>query len=143
MIQALVLTCMDYRFVSKVHTALANEGYYENYDFFAAAGSSLMYTHDKTDSSMDDSFTTWRNMFEKHIDLAIALHDIKELIIFEHEDCGAYNHYYRKAYSDDTNPDMVHRLNFNFLKKHLSDEYPNLNIIGYKIYLNGSTMKYQ
>jgi len=137
MIKAIVLSCMDYRFVTKIHNALSQEGYCENYDIFVAAGGSLMYTDDRSVFLLSDDLNNWRNMFEKHIDLALALHDIKEIIIFEHEDCGAYKSFYKNKQSI-----RSHKYNFKMLQSYLSDQYQSLNIIGYEINLNGEYIKY-
>jgi len=33
---------------------------------------------------------TWKNVFETHIKLAVTLHNITEIHVIDHEDCGAY-----------------------------------------------------
>uniref|UniRef100_A0A6C0JYZ0 Uncharacterized protein n=1 Tax=viral metagenome TaxID=1070528 RepID=A0A6C0JYZ0_9ZZZZ len=121
----LVLTCIDYRFVTPVYVGenSLDGGAFANYfDIFVFAGAglgyltSLGYTSDGTqinpktstawpalpDSPWKDYTTrrsaektdylrTWRNAFETHIKLAVILHDITEIHIIDHEDCGAYN----------------------------------------------------
>ena len=40
--------------------------------------------------SFKNTQTTWQNVFNTHIALAIILHDIYEIHLIEHADCGAY-----------------------------------------------------
>lgn len=121
----LVLTCIDYRFVTPVYateTLLVDNGVFaENFDIFVFAGAglgyltSLGYTPDGTQinpetstawpalaefpwkdktarnsANKTDYLKTWRNAFETHIKLAVILHDITEIHVIDHEDCGAY-----------------------------------------------------
>jgi hypothetical protein len=122
----LVLTCIDYRFVTPVYVGenlLDNGAYADYFDIFVFAGAglgyltSLGYTSEgtqfkksspstawptladfpwkdnttRTPDKTDNYLKTWRNVFETHIKLAVTLHDIKEIHIIDHEDCGAYN----------------------------------------------------
>ena len=126
----LLLTCIDYRFITPVVTSenkLDGGAFADYYDLFVYAGAGLGYltslgfTADgvqidpKTGKAhtglppgaWKDSTTkipatthpglsgvvgtnTWKNVFETHIKLAVTLHNITEIHVIDHEDCGAY-----------------------------------------------------
>ena len=126
----LVLTCIDYRFVTPVvvsENELEGGVFADYYDLFVYAGAGLGYltslgfTSDGTQidpktgkaytglptGAWKDSTTkipattpsglsgvvgtnTWKNVFETHIKLAVTLHNITEIHVIDHEDCGAY-----------------------------------------------------
>lgn len=71
--RALVVTCIDFRFVSTVRDYLTNKGLRDNYDLITFPGASLNI-----------------NSIEENIDLSFKLHSPSEIYIFDHEDCGAY-----------------------------------------------------
>ena len=85
--KAMVLTCMDYRLVDDAVYAMIQKGYLNNYDEFVLAGASLGYINNDR----------WRNAFDDHVILAIKLHQINEIIVIDHRDCG----YYKSIYGSD------------------------------------------
>ena len=78
----MVLSCMDFRLIDDMVVYLDSVGYNNNYDQFILAGSSL--------GSNQEKFAEWNTVWIKHLDLAIMLHEIKEIIVIDHEKCGAY-----------------------------------------------------
>jgi hypothetical protein len=100
--KALVLACMDLRVVDdvveylnkgRVDAAKARgekaEALKDEYDFVTMAGAALGAT------SMLRPH--WGAMFWEHLELAIGLHSIDQVIIVEHQDCGAYKAFYHPA----------------------------------------------
>ncbi|SDD54581.1 hypothetical protein SAMN04487996_101283 [Dyadobacter soli] len=96
----LVLSCIDLRLTDNLLEFLHFENLTNRYDHFALAGTSLitqadndeltlLLDHDKLGSEVK-SYKTWNDVWRDHIRLAIILHDIKDIYIIEHEDCGAY-----------------------------------------------------
>ena len=71
--KALVISCIDYRFVTKVRDFILNRGLDGSYDLITVPGASL-----NLETIMDN------------IDTSIRLHNPSEIYIFDHEDCGAY-----------------------------------------------------
>jgi carbonic anhydrase len=71
--KALVISCIDYRFVSKVEDYLANKNLQDSYDLVTTPGASLNF-----------------KKIENNIAISFNLHDPKNVMIFDHEDCGAY-----------------------------------------------------
>jgi carbonic anhydrase len=76
---AIAITCMDFRLIGNKHKLLEELGYEEDYDHFTMAGASLGFDNER-----------WSEVAFDHINLAIKLHHISEIIIIDHMDCGAY-----------------------------------------------------
>lgn len=81
-VEALVLTCMDYRLVNEVGFLLNEHGLVNKYDQVILAGATLGVATDK--------FPAWAETWWKHLELAIQLHSIKRVIAIDHRDCGAF-----------------------------------------------------
>lgn len=104
----MLLTCMDYRFTDAVVYAMAQQGHLNQYDHFVLAGSSLGY----------NTNPQWEHIFDAHIDLAIKLHGINTIYVFDHEDCGAY----RLSYGTYDRADIS--ANLTQIKHTLKQKYP-------------------
>ena len=81
--KALVLNCIDFRLRENTTCNLNCRGYYNNYDEVIAAGVSLGYNGLLT-------FSGWNEFIDAHIALGYMLHNINEIHIVEHCQCGAY-----------------------------------------------------
>jgi carbonic anhydrase len=77
---ALVLTCMDLRVLDETTEYLHENGLKNEFDHFVVAGAALGVLNKPH----------WGETFWDHLGLAIKLHKIDEVHIFEHQDCGAY-----------------------------------------------------
>jgi hypothetical protein len=67
---------------------------HNRYDHFILAGTSLLTTKSNRGLLADGvykKYAHWNEALEDHIDLAIKLHQIHDVYIVEHEDCGAYS----------------------------------------------------
>jgi carbonic anhydrase len=80
--KALMLSCMDYRLVDDLVKFMEAEGLRDEYDHVVLAGASL--------GAVSDKFKDWHDTFWQHLDVAIKLHHIEEVIVIDHRDCGAY-----------------------------------------------------
>ncbi len=74
--RALIISCIDFRFHTKIRQYAEDNGILDNYDLLAVAGS--VKDIDK------DEFLI------KQIEISYNLHKIKEVHILSHQDCGAY-----------------------------------------------------
>ena len=85
--KVLVLACIDPRYINALEEYLLQElvnlGY--SYDLFNLAGSSLGGNNEG-----NCNYSHWQQTFFEHIKIAVALHKISHIWIFEHLDCGAY-----------------------------------------------------
>jgi hypothetical protein len=89
-VEALVLSCMDFRLVNEVGFLLNEHGLVNKYDQVILAGATLGVATDK--------YPAWAETFWNHLDLAIKLHSIKRVIAVDHRDCGAYKLVFNKDY---------------------------------------------
>ena len=79
--KAMVLSCMDPRFQSKVFNYLKKKKLSGKYSSFTIAGAAIGVTASK--------FKKWHSTFWQNLETSIKLHKIKKLIVINHEDCGA------------------------------------------------------
>lgn len=127
---ALVLSCMDYRFVNDNVHFFNRLGFRDDYNKLALAGASLGYNQTK--------FPEWREMCNKHIELAMELHDINEVIIMDHMDCGAYRILYDNPLMSREEEYKLHKENLNQIKTMISQKFPTLMVTTYLMDVDGS-----
>jgi len=90
----LVLSCIDPRFTEFLAWFLTNyKAVHNNYDLFSLAGASLGVNQ--------TAFPNWSAVFADHLKLAIDLHEITEVWVFDHLDCGAYKKVLVQTTDDD------------------------------------------
>jgi carbonic anhydrase len=126
-IKALVLTCMDYRFVDCTKKKLDEMGYGNAYDLHSIAGASLAF---ESMTVYDKNYL--KETIDYHIQTAIALHEIEEFIIIDHKDCGAY----KVRYGEETMKDSemgLHKSNCSNMYRLVKTKYPDLKVSAYLI----------
>lgn len=92
-----VVSCMDLRMVTETVTMLNSNGYSGQYDLVSVAGSALsvgLENRRHLTSECRCQLSAWKETICSHVDLAGKLHGAKEVWFIDHEDCGAYAHYY-------------------------------------------------
>lgn len=138
--QAIVLCCMDFRLRDNMICHLNLKGYKNKYDEVIEAGSSLGY------NGLAD-YEGWNTFIESHISLAYELHDISQIIIVEHEKCGAYEVQYGSEMTPEQEFDH-HVQNVSLCGDTLWEKcnptngtvlaIPDLSIIGYIVSIDAS-----
>lgn len=129
--KAMVLSCMDFRFVNDKVNFLNKIGYKDDYSKFVLAGSSLGYNQ--------DTFPEWGKSFDKHIELANDLHKIDEVIVVDHMDCGAYRILYDNPSMSKEEEYKLHQKNLHKFKNLINKKFPSLRVTLLLINLDGST----
>ena len=144
--KAMVLCCMDFRLRDNMACQLNLKGYENNYNEVIAAGCSLGYN-----GLLD--YTGWDVFVDEHIDLGYQLHTISEIIIVDHERCGAYTAAY--GYLSASEEYAKHVENLEICANTLWAKFnpvdgtniainkstiPNLVIIAYIISIDGGTL---
>jgi carbonic anhydrase len=129
--QALVLSCMDFRFVNDTNYFL-NKQYKDDYNKFSLAGASLGYNQDK--------FKEWSTTFDKHIQLSKDLHDINEIVVVDHMDCGAYRILYDSPNMSKEEEYQLHRKNLNKFRELIHKKHPSLKVTMLLTNTDGSVM---
>lgn len=113
---ALLLNCMDYRLTGKTTDYMASQGLAGKYDQVILAGASL--------GAVTHKFPDWGRTFRQHLDVAIDLRHIHEVIVIDHRDCGAYKVILGKDYAGDPvaetkiHAEMLHKLRHEILHAH-------------------------
>ena len=97
-----------YGLIDDVVILMNNEGYNNNYDEFILAGASLGYNQ--------EIYSEWRIVLNKHIELAIQLHDIQEIIIIDHMNCCVYKIFYNNQNLLEEDEKRLHIENLNKFK---------------------------
>jgi hypothetical protein len=119
--KALVLSCIDFRFVESERYFLSRQHMGNQYDWTALAGAALALTGFP---HMAESETFWDQLA-----LSRQLHQIEKVIILDHQDCGAYASKIDPNLSQDpireqqVHADYLNRAYWNILKR-----YPDLTV---------------
>ena len=128
--KAIVITCMDFRLIDDEVLFFNRLGLNNNYDEFILAGASLGYNQ--------TVYSAWSETFDKHIELSEQLHDIIEVIVIDHMQCGAYKIFYNLPSIPRADEIALHNENFIKFKQTINQKYPHLTVITYLMDLDGS-----
>lgn len=133
---ALLLSCMDYRLTDEIADYMQNHLHMKKkYDYVILAGASLGVNNTK--------YPNWGKTFWEHLDTAIALHSIHEVIIMDHRNCGAYKLLLGKDFPADASAAQlkeeteVHKQQLDALAKAIHEKYPNLEVATLLMSLDG------
>lgn len=97
--RVLVLTCIDPRFTELTNWFLVHvKQVHASYDLFALAGSTVGVVQDSGDANPNTTptwpvFPGWYQVFFDHVKLAVILHGITEIWLFDHLGCSAYEQF--------------------------------------------------
>ena len=127
--KSLVLSCMDFRFVNDT-IGFLNKDYNDSYNKFSLAGASLGYNQ--------ETFKDWGTAFDKHIELSKQLHDIDEIIVVDHMDCGAYRILNEKPEMTKREEYQLHRQNLVKFKKVINQKHPSLKVTTFLVDTDGN-----
>ena len=134
--EALLLSCMDYRLIEHVGQFVQHDlGLTDEYDYVVLAGASLGVNNTK--------YPEWGATFWNHVGLAIQLHSIKEVIIIDHRNCGAYRLLLGKDFPVEENDAqkaeeaLAHKEQLDNLAKAVHTKYPDLGVKTYLMSLDG------
>ncbi|SOD92816.1 carbonic anhydrase [Spirosoma fluviale] len=140
----LLISCMDLRLLDNIIHFMEHENLINRYDQYIMAGASigaLVGTADADDELKNiQDYKGWETGLLQHVDLAIQLHNIKDIYILEHRNCGAYKaflkdglgdyeeHGYDKEFEDHKRyaQRLSNRL-VKYLKKHTAKPQKNLD----------------
>lgn len=127
--KALVLSCIDFRFLESERYFLALQHLGNQYDWTALAGASLAlagFPH-----------TAEAEAFWDQLALSRQLHQIEKVIILDHQDCGAYASKIDPNLSQDLEREQqVHAEYLNRAYWEIQKRYPDLTVELYFVTLN-------
>ena len=118
--EAMVLSCMDPRFQTKVYKYLKKKKLTGKYSSFTIAGAAIGVTAKK--------FKKWHSTFLDNLSTSIKLHKINKLIVINHRDCGAAKIVNAEKKFNFTIENKIHKDSFKKLKKILNKKFPLLKI---------------
>lgn len=133
-VEALALTCIDYRLVDDGVHFIDGLGLTRDFDQVALAGASL--------AAVSDKFPSSNKAFWDQLDIAKSLHHVKKLVVLDHRDCGAY----KVAFGDKFAPnppeeDAQHKGVMEQLKVKLLAMHPDLTSEYYLMALDGAAKR--
>lgn len=113
---ALVITCIDFRFVSFIRIFLTeNLKVKDDYDHIAIPGSVINIIGSET-----------QNITFDEIDISLNLHHVNHLVLIEHKDCGAYGG--SKHFESDEKETETLSNDLRRVRDILKEKHPNLKI---------------
>jgi hypothetical protein len=138
----LTLECIDFRLRDNMACQLNLLGLRNDYDAACLPGTSLAYNGNLP------GYTGFNTYFDNNVQIAYSLHNIQNLYLVEHENCGAYKVAYGTLTPEQELNYQIQNGNqavITLLEKFNPTngtilKIPNLKIIGYRISVDGCTM---
>ncbi|QUS60420.1 carbonic anhydrase [Synechocystis sp. PCC 7338] len=127
--KALVLSCIDFRFLEYQHSFLGQKGLSQAYDWVALAGASLALTGFPHSAEAE---TFWDQLA-----LSKQLHNIGRVIIFDHQNCGAYAQVHPLPFGDRQAEENFHASYLHQAGAQIQERYPDLIVELYFVELTG------
>ena len=118
--EAMVLSCIDPRFQTKVYKYLKNKKLIGKYSSFTIAGAGIGVTHNK--------FKKWHTTFWDNLNTSIKLHKINKLIVINHKDCAAAKIAKGKKKFNSLIENKIHKKSFEAINKVINTKYPKLKV---------------
>ena len=132
--KAMVLSCIDPRFQTKVSNYLKRRKLIGKYSAFTIAGAAVGVTASK--------FKKWHNTFWENLNTSIQIHRIEKLIVINHKDCGAAKIVNGKKEFAPQNEMKIHYNSFKKIKLNLKKKHPRLKVELSLMSLNGRIDKF-
>ena len=132
--KAMVLSCMDPRFQTKVSNYLKRKKLIGKYSAFTIAGAAVGVTASK--------FKKWHTTFWENLNTSIKIHKIEKLIVINHKDCGAAKIVNGKKEFSLQNEMKIHENSFEKIKSNLKKKHPRLKVELNLMSLNGRIDKF-
>ena len=118
--KAMVLSCIDPRFQPKVFNYLKKKNLTGKYSSFTIAGGSIGVTAKK--------FKKWHSTFWENLATSIKLHKISNLIVINHNDCGAAKIVNGNNKFSTTIENKIHNQSFKIIKKKIKKKHPSIKV---------------
>ncbi|AWJ87081.1 hypothetical protein TSH58p_27120 (plasmid) [Azospirillum sp. TSH58] len=134
-VEALLLSCMDYRLIDDIGRYMDGRGLTNRYDHVILAGASL--------GALTERKKAWGEAFWDHVAVAKQLHGIKRVMVMDHRDCGAYRVFLGTDQTGDLAADperetAVHAEQLRALGAAIKERHPDLGVELLLMALDGS-----
>lgn len=116
--KALILHCIDFRFGKAIKKYLEEQGLLGDIDIVSVAGAAKNLV--SPNSPSDTEFIL------RQIEISKKLHNITELILMNHTDCGAYGGH--KAFASHDEEVQKHQDDMQAARELVQTKYPDLEI---------------
>lgn len=96
----LLLSCMDLRLLDDIAQFMDHDNLGNRYDhvvFAGAAYGALGAPGARDENGRPINVSYWNNAFFDHLHAAVELHNVQDVYILEHRNCGAYYKYFHVA----------------------------------------------
>lgn len=121
---------MDLRLLDETVAFMDSIGMTNRYDHVILAGASLGATY--------EGLPHWGQTFWDHVDVARELHDIREVYILEHRQCGAYRKLLGFSVGESAEVEaLAHAEVASRLKTQIQDRHPDLGVRAFLMGLSG------
>jgi carbonic anhydrase len=126
----LLLSCMDLRLLDEIVDYMHGRNLTDRYDHVILAGAALGVVH--------AAHGHWAQTFWDHLALARELHNVEEVHIIEHRECGAYQKLLGLHLSDDPDAErQKHAKAAHALEALIHLQYPSLTVRSFLMDLKG------
>ncbi len=133
--EAMLLSCIDPRLVTKVHAEMERQGLRHQYSQFAIAGAAI--------GVMAPGFAAWAPAFWDNLAASMQLHRIKRIVVLNHRDCGAARIAYgNAAVATPEAETALHRTVFADLAAKVAQRQPRLTVAGGLMALDGTLERF-
>ncbi|CAO3379699.1 carbonic anhydrase [Azospirillum argentinense] len=130
-VDALLLSCMDYRLIDDIGRYMDGRGLTNRYDHVILAGASL--------GALTDRKKAWGEAFWDHVAVAKQLHRIRRVMVMDHRDCGAYRVFLNTDVAADPERETaVHAEQLRALGTAIKARHPDLEVELLLMALDGS-----
>lgn len=116
--KAVIIHCIDFRFIKAIKDWLESEGLLGVCDEVALAGGVQTIVSPKNEAD--------KELVLRQIDIAKRLHDIDEVILMNHTDCGAYGG--RDAFTNELVEEEKHELDMREARAFVLSRFPSLKV---------------
>lgn len=131
-VSALAVTCIDYRLVDDAVRFFDAKHLTNDYDQLSLAGASL--------AAVSQKFPSSNAAFWDHINIAKQLHSIKQVIVVDHRDCGAFKVAFGQDYKGEGSAETAqHKGVMEQVRTKLTATHPDLASEFYLMALDGTT----
>lgn len=116
--KTVIVHCIDFRLGKAIKKYLEEQNLLGDCDIVSVAGAAKNIASPENDSE--------REFLMKQIDISKKLHNISEVILMNHSDCGAYGG--SSAFSSKTEEQKKHSDDMNMAAEIIRQKYPDLHI---------------
>ncbi|NJK35826.1 MAG: carbonic anhydrase [Oscillatoriales cyanobacterium SM2_2_1] len=129
---AIVVSCIDFRFIEPIHDFLGQQNLLGRCDWVALAGASLALADFPRSA---DSEALW-----DQLTFSVQLHQIQRVLLFDHADCGAYTALYPQLSAESVRERAVHQSYLQRAREQITKHYPQLQVEPYFVSLLGQVV---